>query len=206
VREYLHSLLKNVEGDYDGVGCGIDLGVDCDAGHEVFILSSSTYRAGTNLWTRTKRFCELDKGLIRGHVEVLQARELTLQRLPCLGVGDIVGPTGFNLAGEQLDPRASSSGVRVAIRSPTGWMLIYGVGSKFLRATLRESLHARKRATLRAARKGGAKIGTSQIGLGPRPRCYPKLIDAKAPKKCAGDAPGNNRWNRSWLWSVSLST
>jgi hypothetical protein len=35
-------------------------------------------------------------GLIRSHVEILQARELTLQRLPCLGVCDIVGPTGFN--------------------------------------------------------------------------------------------------------------
>lgn len=96
VREYLHSLLKNVEGDYDGVGCGTDLGVDCDAGHEV--LSSHHQPTGLEpiCGLARKGFAELDMGLIRCHVEILQAREVTLHRLPCLGVGDIVGPTGFN--------------------------------------------------------------------------------------------------------------
>jgi hypothetical protein len=134
-----------------------------------FILSSSTYWAGTNLWTPTKRFCELDIGLVRGHVEILQARELTLQPLPSLGVGDIVGQPASTLLVNSSTQRASSSGVRVAIRSSDCELLMFcvvlflnlGDGcrfmesvAKFLRATWRERLHARKRATLRATRKG----------------------------------------------------
>jgi hypothetical protein len=39
LREFLHPLLKNAVGDYDGVGCGIDLDVAFEARHEVYPLT-----------------------------------------------------------------------------------------------------------------------------------------------------------------------